>query len=144
MKIDNGRNLVFPQFQSLFDDFLVRDLSKSKDFGTLPAVNVKETDSAYELELAAPGMEKKDFKIELENDTLSISAQIENKSEEKESEGKYSRREFSYRSFRRVFNLPENMVNSEQVSANYKDGILHVIVPKKEQTTKTVKSIQID
>ncbi|MGZ4063917.1 MAG: Hsp20/alpha crystallin family protein [Bacteroidia bacterium] len=145
MRINNNRNLVFP---ALFDDFLVRDLfGAAKEHNirnTMPAVNIKETDGAYELELSAPGMDKGDFKIEIENDTLTISAQRETKAEEKSGEGNYTRREFSYQSFQRAFNLPENDVDSEQVSASYKDGILYILVPKKEQVkSKAVKAVQV-
>ena len=133
----NGKNLMFPEFPSLFDDFLTRDFFNlgsrvSSDSSTLPSVNVKETDFAFELEMAIPGMAKKDFKIELEQDTLVISAQDETKNEEKSDDGKYTRKEFSYQSFKRTFHLPENSVNDSEINANYKDGILHIYVPKKE------------
>jgi HSP20 family protein len=146
---NNGNNLMFPEFPSLFDDFLTRDffnLPTREMFNgsSVPAVNVKETDSAYELEMAVPGMEKKDFKIELEQDTLVISAQRESNSEEKSEDGKYSRKEFSYQSFRRAFHLPENSVNDTEISANYKDGILHISVPKKEPSKpKITRQISI-
>lgn len=131
----NGSNLMFPEFPSLFDDFLTRDIfnlpSRSLfDGKSVPAVNIKETDTAFELEMAVPGIDKKDFKIELEQDTLIISAQHE--TEEKSEDGKYSRKEFSYQSFKRAFHLPESSVNDDEISANYKDGILHISVPKKE------------
>jgi HSP20 family protein len=145
----NGNNHLFPEFPSVFDDFLTRDLfnfpmhSISKG-SSVPAVNVKETDTAFELEMAAPGMEKKDFKVELEQDTLVISAQKENKSEEKSEDGKYSRKEFIYQSFRRSFNLPEDIVKADEISANYKEGILHIMVPKKEPAKpKLLKQISI-
>lgn len=145
----NGNNHVFPEFPSLFDDFLTRDLFQlpfraASNGNSVPAVNVKETDTAFELEMAAPGMEKKDFKVELEQDTLVISAQKENKTEEKSEDGKYSRKEFSYQSFRRSFNLPEDMVKTDEISANYKEGILHITVPKKEPVKpKSLKQILI-
>lgn len=134
----NGNNLMFPEFPSLFDDFLTRDLFNLPFRGaafnshSTPAVNVKETDTAFELEMAAPGMEKKDFKVELEQDTLVISAEKENKTEEKGEDGKYSRKEFSYQSFKRAFHLPKESVMDNEICANYKDGILHILVPKKE------------
>lgn len=145
-----GNNHLFQEFPSLFDDFLTRDLfnfpmrSPAFNGGSVPAVNVKETDAAFELEMAAPGMEKKDFKIELEQDTLVVSVQKENKSEEKSEDGRYSRREFSYQSFRRSFNLPEDLVKADEISANYKEGILHIMVPKKEPAKpKLLKQISI-
>ena len=145
----NGNNVMFPEFPSLFDDFLTRDFFNLPNRGTfsrnsIPAVNVKETDVAFELEMAAPGMEKTDFKIELEHHTLVISAQRENKTEEKSDDEKYSRKEFSYQSFKRAFHLPENTVNDAEISANYKDGILHILVPKKEhEKSRITREISI-
>lgn len=145
----NGNNHLFPEFPSLFDDFLTRDLFQLpfravNNIHSVPAVNVKETDTAFELEMAAPGMEKKDFKVELEQDTLVISAQKENKTEEKSEDGRYSRKEFNYQSFKRSFHLPEDMVKADEISANYKEGILHIMVPKKEPAKpKLLKQISI-
>ncbi|MGZ3749736.1 MAG: Hsp20/alpha crystallin family protein [Bacteroidia bacterium] len=145
----NGNKHLFPEFPSLFDDFLTRDLfsfpmHSAFNGSSVPAVNVKETDSAFELEMAAPGMEKKDFTIELERDTLIISAQKENKSEEKNEDGRYQRKEFSYQSFKRSFNLPEDLVKADEISANYKEGILHIMIPKKEPAKpKLLKQISI-
>ena len=146
----NGNKVMFPEFPSLFDDFLTRDIFNLPTRGvfkgeSVPAVNVKETDTAFELEMAVPGMDKKDFKIELDGDTLIISAQHENKTEEKSEDGKYSRKEFSYQSFKRAFHLPESSVNEDEISANYKDGILHISVPKKEPVKPRMsKQILID
>ena len=133
----NGKNVMFPEFPSLFDDFLTKDFFNLGSRGysnstTLPAVNVKETDSTFELEMAVPGMDKKDFKIELEQHSLVISAQHEAKHEEKREDGKYTRKEFSYQSFKRSFHLPQNLVNDADINATYKDGILHISIPKKE------------
>ena len=139
----NGNNLIFPEFPSLFDDFLTRDifsLPSRPHFisNSIPAVNIKETDTAFELEMAVPGMDKKDFKIELEQESLIISAQHENKTEEKNEDNKYSRKEFSYQSFSRIFHLPESSVNDNEISANYKDGILLISVPKKEPAKEKI------
>lgn len=109
---------------------------------TVPAVNVKETDTEFELEVAAPGMKKDDFQINLENDILTISSERE---EEKEEEnGRFARQEFSYQSFQRTFSLPENMVDSEKIDAKYHDGILHLTLPKLEHAkTKPPRQIKI-
>jgi HSP20 family protein len=145
----NNNNVMFPEFPSLFDDFLTRDFLILPNRGLfnerpLPAVNVKETHSAFELEVVAPGLEKEDFKIELRQETLVISAQHENKAEESGEDGKYSRKEFSYQSFRRAFHLPENSVNDNEISANYKNGILHMLIPKKEPAkSKMAREISI-
>ena len=146
---NNNNSALFPELPSLFDDFFTRDLFSfplrtAFNGGSVPAVNIKETDTAFDLEMAAPGMEKKDFKIELEQDTLVISAQKENTNEEKSEDGKYSRKEFSYQSFTRSFNLPEDLVKAEEISANYKDGILRITVPKKDPVKpKLLKQITI-
>lgn len=142
----NGNNQMFPEFPSLFDDFLTRDLfsfpmRSGFNGNSVPAVNVKETDTAFELEMAAPGMDKEDFKVELEQDTLVISAQKENKTEDKSEDGRYSRKEFSYQSFTRSFNLPKEMVKEDDISAAYKDGILHITVPKKEASKSSLKKL---
>jgi HSP20 family protein len=145
----NGNNLMFPEFPSLFDDLLIKDLFNfplrtAFNGRSVPDVNLKETDSAFELEMAVPGMNKKDFKVELAQNTLTISAQKESKTEEKSDDGNYSRREFSYQSFSRSFNLPEDLVNGDEIGANYKDGILHITVPKKESVKqRSVKQIAI-
>ena len=139
----------FPTIPSLFEDMFNRDWTNfpaatNSGEGSLPAVNVRETDHAYELDVAAPGMTKNDFKIELDNNVLIISAEKESKKEDKDKEGNYSRREFNYQSFVRTFSLPERLVKGDAIAANYKDGILHVSIPKTEEGKhKNVKQIAI-
>ena len=103
-----GKSQVFPEFPSLFDDYFVRDFFNSEHGAlaesTLPAVNVRETDSHLELQMAAPGMDKKDFKVYVEQGQLIISGQKENTSDEK-TENIFIQKEFLYHSFKRVFNL---------------------------------------
>ncbi|MFZ6010819.1 MAG: Hsp20/alpha crystallin family protein [Bacteroidota bacterium] len=94
----------------------------------MPAVNVKETEKNYEIEVAAPGRSKKDFNISSENGVLTISSEQREEKEQKEKE--YTRKEFSYSSFSRSFSLPEN-ANEEDINANYADGILKLQVAKK-------------
>lgn len=107
----------------------------------VPSVNIAETPKDYQLEVAAPGLERKDFKIEVENHTLSISAEKEEKKKE-ENDG-YSRKEYSFNSFCRSFTLPEN-IKEDEIDAKYKDGILKVTVPKaKETPAKPVHSIPV-
>ncbi|MEZ4999779.1 MAG: Hsp20/alpha crystallin family protein [Bacteroidales bacterium] len=122
-------------------DFFDNDLDNF--FGTrkfTPAVNIKEDDKAYEIELALPGMSKEDVKIEMEKETLTISSEVkEEKNEEKEG---YSRREFGAWSFCRSFRIPEN-VNIEKISASFKNGILNVALPKAEPEPKVNKVIKI-
>jgi HSP20 family protein len=108
---------------------------------SLPAVNIKETNNEFLLELAAPGMKKSDFNIEVDNKVLSISSEVSAKNETENDN--YIRREFGYASFKRTFNLPET-VDSLNVSANYNDGILTVNLPKREEAIpKPPKRIEI-
>ena len=107
----------------------------------IPSANITERDKDFLIELAAPGMSKKDFKVELENNTLSISSEKEEKHEEKKDG--VSRKEFSYNSFCRSFRLPENS-KTDKIDAEYENGILKVAIPKKEITvSKTKKEIAV-
>lgn len=107
----------------------------------MPSANITESEKEYLIELAAPGLTKKDFKVENNNGVLTISA--EKKEEKKESEGGYTRREYSYNSFSRSFTLPENS-KADHIDAKYEDGILKLTVPKKELTpVKPKKEITV-
>ena len=109
----------------------------------VPSVNIKETPKEYTLEVAAPGLERKDFNIEVENHALKISAEKEEKKEEKKEGNGYSRKEYSYNSFMRSFTLPDN-VKEADIDAKYENGILIVHVPKaKETPTAPVKKIAV-
>ena len=106
-----------------------------------PSVNVIENDNDFIVEVAAPGLDKDDFNVEIDKDHLIISAHKEVKTEE--TEGKYTRNEFNYSSFTRRFYLPET-VDGDNIEASYKDGILKLVVPKKEEAkTKAPLSIEI-
>jgi HSP20 family protein len=108
---------------------------------TVPSVNVSETPKEYKLELAAPGLERKDFKIEVDNHTLCISAEKEE--EKKENENDYTRREYSFNSFSRSFTLPEN-VKESSIDAKYENGVLKVLIPKQKETpAKITRQIQV-
>lgn len=108
---------------------------------SMPAVNIREDDKRFTLDLAVPGMDKKDLKIDINEDVLTISS--ESKHESEESREGYKRKEFSYSSFCRSFQIPEN-VNSEKIEANYKDGILTVNLPKiEEEKNKISRQIRI-
>ena len=111
---------------------------------TLPAVNVKETNDDFIIEVASPGMKRDDFKVELDNHVLTISSEMEGRHEEKDRNGKYTRKEFSYQSFQRSFSLPENKVEGGKISAKYTDGILYVTIPKKEDAkVKPARQISV-
>jgi HSP20 family protein len=123
----------------LFEDDLLPVWSDSSTW--TPAVNIKEDDKKYSLELAIPGMDKKDMKIDINEDVLTISS--EKKNETDESHNGYRRKEFSYSSFCRNFYIPEN-VNREKIEAGYKDGILTVELPKlEEEKTKLARQVKI-
>lgn len=146
---NNGRKNAFPGPSTFFDDFLTRDLFNwspvtGHQFQSLPAVNVKERADSFELEVAAPGMKKEDFNVELDNNTLRISASCEYSSESSEDDDGYSRREFGYQNFERSFTLPEQAVMADKIKATYRDGILLVHIPKAEEAKrKPAKTIQI-
>ena len=108
---------------------------------SVPAVNVRETDKGFEIELAAPGLSKKDFQITVENHVLTISSE---RKEEKEEKGKaFTRKEFSYSSFSRSFALPEN-VKEEGINAVYEDGVLKLgLVKKLMPEAKAMKAIEV-
>jgi HSP20 family protein len=144
----NGHHALIAEFPSLFDGFVNRDffnttLRRVFRESNVPAVNVKESATAYELSVAAPGLNKKDFKIEINQNTISISAKQEKTQEEKNEDGTYSRKEFSYQSFKREFQLPENLVNDDDIQANYTDGILYIHLPKKELVKPILKEIAV-
>jgi len=136
------------QLPTLFDRFFENDMFdwSNRNFSntntTLPAVNIKEDTEGFEVELAAPGFDKKDFKIELNNDLLTISSEKKVEKELKKEE-QFSRREFSYQSFSRSFTLP-NTVHNDKISAKYDNGILKIHIPKREEAKpKPVKQISI-
>lgn len=127
----------FNTLPGIFDDLLSRDLwdwdmtNRSSTGTTLPAVNIRETADNYVVEMAAPGMKKEDFRVQLEGNMLTISSEKKQESEEKDGE-RFTRREFSYQSFTRSFQLPKDVVDEEQIKAMYRDGVLHLEIPKKE------------
>ncbi|HEY4617248.1 MAG TPA: Hsp20/alpha crystallin family protein [Flavobacterium sp.] len=138
-----------PTVDTFFEDFAPLDLMDWTDRslasigGSLPSVNLKETDKKIEIELAAPGLKKEDFKVEIDNNMLSISSEKEQEKEETRKKGNYYRKEFNYQSFRRSFSLPD-YADENKISANYKDGILHVEIDKKEGAKQTMaKTIAI-
>jgi HSP20 family protein len=136
-------------FPTFFDDFLNRDIFNwgmsnfSQTNTTIPAVNIKETADNYEVEVAAPGMTKKDFKVVLEGNNLTISSEKSSQSEQND-EVKYFTREFSYQSFSRTFTLQRDVVDIEKIEAKYEDGVLLLLIPKMEHAKqKQPKLIEI-
>jgi len=125
------RKSMLPSFNNeLFGDDLFARFFETPANTTMPAVNIKEGKEDYTIEVAAPGFEKKDFKIDLNNNILELSSEKEEKNEENGE--KTMRCEFRYASFKRYFTLPDS-VESDKIKATYKDGILNVVIPKKEE-----------
>lgn len=143
---NTNSNLSFPGFSSWIDDIFNRDLPSvfTSNFNTgytMPKVNIKETADAFMVEMAVPGLKKSDFHLDLDNQVLSISAEM--KDENEHQDDLYTRREFGYASFKRTFTLPES-VNDDKIDATYKDGILCIHLPKKEEAKqKPARSIKI-
>ena len=130
------RDRIFPDLFDLENNFLNRMNMESR----IPSANIIENSKDYKIELAAPGFQKKDFKIEAENNYLTISSQKEvEKKEEKED---YRRREFSYNAFSRSFQLPENCI-ADKINAKYEDGLLKLSIPKKEVSAPSKKEIKV-
>lgn len=149
MTIVRSTNSNYPSIPSFIDNLFSRDwmdwssLNFSNTNTTLPAVNIKETGNEYEIEVAAPGMKKTDFKINLDKDQLLISSERKEEKTNKEDEN-YTRKEFSYQSFQRSFAIPENLVDGEKITARYDDGILKVKLPKREEIKpKPAREIRI-
>lgn len=136
----NGNGNRFPLFPPMFDDFFGRELfnwgnnNYSSTSTTMPSVNIRETADNYEVEVAAPGMEKKDFKITLDGNLLTISSSKQQSGEE--TNDRYTRREFSYQAFQRSFELPKDVVDEDKINARYENGLLHLSIPKKEEAKK--------
>lgn len=139
-------NPIYPgrTFTTMLDEIFNRSLGDfvgSDNAQTVPLVNIRETEATYELELAAPGFEKPDFNVKLENDQLTISA--EKKQEENKQDGKYARREFYYETFSRSFTLPDT-ADSNQIEGKYENGVLHLSISKKEEAKiQPPKTIEI-
>jgi HSP20 family protein len=132
----------FPtNWENFFGKDLLPDLFESDNYRSVPAVNIVENDDEFVIEVAVPGLDKQDFKIDLENNQLTISSEREDKSEDKNE--RMIRKEFRYSSFSRSFTLPETVEN-DKIKAKQKDGILYVTIPKKEVAKiKPARQIEI-
>ena len=129
-----------PYFSEMVNEFVNGWVAPEFRKSAVPAVNIKESDTLVEIQLAAPGFKKEDFKIAVENDVLTIGAEV--KKEEEEKKDSYTRKEFSYSSFSRSFNLPE-FLETENVKAVYENGILNIALPKKAEVKTAPKEIKI-
>jgi HSP20 family protein len=141
MELTTRTNNWLPSIlEDIFEDKVIEN--RFKTMKSLPAVNIEEKEESFHLELAAPGKTKNDFNIELDNDLLTISAEtkVENKTEDKERN--FTRKEFSYDSFKRSFTLPE-AVDTSKIRASYTNGVLILDLPKREEA-KTQPKRMID
>ncbi|HTM98834.1 MAG TPA: Hsp20/alpha crystallin family protein [Pedobacter sp.] len=139
---DKNKNegVLMPSFNNVFDSIFTDSFFSGRDIAVVPAVNICETPDHFQIELAAPGLVKEDFKINLERNLLSISVE---KEQENQQQGKnFSRREFSYTSFVRSFTLPES-ADENNIEAKYNDGILLLQIAKREEAKVTTRQISI-
>ncbi|QXU43189.1 Hsp20/alpha crystallin family protein [Pedobacter sp. D749] len=131
---------LLPGFNDIFESVLGDTFFNDRRLSSVPAVNISESNEAYHIELAAPGLKKEDFKVAVERDMLTISTEQRT---ENNTEGKiYNRREYSYSAFTRSFTLPES-ANVEQIQAAYTDGVLKLNIPKKEEAKAIARQIEI-
>lgn len=140
--VRRNNNVSFP---SILDELLKPDWfgGMENSNSTVPAVNIKETEKDFTIELAAPSKKKEDFNIEVNENVLTISSEVKSEKEDKKENEIYTRREFKYNSFKRAFTLPET-INEDEIKASYEDGVLQLILPKKEEALpKSKKFIDI-
>lgn len=138
-KNNNQRGLV-PSINNVFDSIFTDSFFNAREATMVPAVNISETADQYQIELAAPGLSKEDFKVNLERKMLSIAVHQEQSTEQ--DNRNYSRREFNYNSFTRSFTLPDS-ADEHAIQAKYNDGILHIHIPKKEEAKLLTRQISI-
>ena len=142
MKFANGQKnkALSPLFTDVFDSVWNDTFFGDRLTSRVPAVNIAESDNNFHIELAVPGLKKEDFKINLEKNLLSVSA--EKKADNTEETKKYTKREYSYSSFVRSFTLPDT-VDYANITAEYTDGVLHINVAKKEEAKIQTREINI-
>lgn len=128
MSLIKRNRLYFPAMEDFFGPDWFGGTSDGMN--TLPAVNIKESEKNFELELAIPGQKREDFNVEVDDNVLTIS--METRVEDESVTDNYTRKEFSYSSFSRSFTLPET-IDETKIDASYRDGILRVLLPKKEE-----------
>lgn len=139
VKFNNRTRNTAPYFNNVFDSLFSEAINKNLTVNKVPGVNILETESAYKIEVAAPGLSKEDFQINVKKNTLSVWA--EKKAIESEDKKDYTRREFDYYSFARSFVLPET-VNTDEITAEYVNGILNITIGKDDAQSKS-KEIKV-
>jgi HSP20 family protein len=137
------RSSLLPLFNQMINEFWnAEDLSENR--GVIPAANIKETNDAFLIDLAVPGLKKEDFNIQVENNMLRISANKQTETQSEDSNIKIHRYEFSFHTFERSFRLPKS-ADGDKISASYTDGVLQLNIPKREEAKpKAPKTIQIE
>ena len=131
---------LLPGFSDVFDSIFNDTFFNDRMVTRVPAVNISETENSYHIELAAPGLKKEDFKLNLERNQLTIS--VEQSSNHEDNQKNYSKREYSYSSFVRSFTLPDSADDS-QINATYSDGILRIDIAKREEAKTLRRQIDI-
>jgi HSP20 family protein len=141
VKFNNNRNnALLPGFNDVFESIFNDTFLNDRMVARVPAVNISESENNYHVELAAPGLKKDDFKLNLDDNTLTIS--VEQSSDHQDNQKNYSKREYSYSSFVRSFTLPESADDS-QIDATYTDGILRIDIAKREEAKAIRRQIEI-
>ena len=141
VKFNDKRNNAFlPGFNDVFESILNDTFFNDRMVTRVPAVNISESEGNYHVELAAPGLKKDDFKLNLERNVLSISVEIN--ANQQDNQKNFSKREYSYTSFVRSFTLPESADDSH-IDATYTDGILRIDIAKHEEAKPVRRQIEI-
>ena len=133
-------NALMPGFNDVFDSIFNDTFFNDRMVARVPAVNISESENNYHVELAAPGLKKEDFKLNLDRNVLHVS--VEQNSDSQDNQKNYSKREYSYSSFVRSFTLPESADDS-QINASYTDGILRIDIAKREEARMVRRQIEI-
>jgi len=137
---EKRNSTLLPGFNDVFDSIFNDTFFNDRMVTRVPAVNISETENNYHVELAAPGLKKEDFKLNLERNNLTIS--VEQSANHEDNQKSYSKREYSYSSFVRSFTLPESADDS-QIAASYTDGILRIDIAKREEAKTVRRQIEI-
>ena len=141
VKFNNNRNnALMPGFNDVFDSIFNDTFFSDRMVSRVPAVNISESENSYHVELAAPGLNKEDFKLNLEGNQLTIT--VEQRADHEDNHKNYSKREYSYSSFVRSFTLPES-ADENGIQATYNDGVLAIDIPKREEAKTVSRQIEI-
>ena len=138
-------NTQMPRF---FDDFFTKEMdgfsTQTAKRNSLPAVNIKEDESSFQLEVVAPGRNKEDFQVKFDQGVLTISAKQDDEQESKNEQSNYLKREFRHGNFQRSFRVEEKEVNGDNIVAKYENGVLYLSLPKREEAKpKPARQIEV-